>query len=540
MEGIQGLIDGFAVALTPENLLFAFLGVLAGTFVGVLPGIGPALTIALLLPLTYTVAPEAAFILFAGIYYGAMYGGSTTSILLNTPGESGSMMTAVEGNKMARAGRAAAALATAAIGSFIAGTIATVLLAFVAPYVVDVAIMLGPADYLALIVVAFMTVGALLGASPARGFVSVSIGLVIGLIGFDAQSGVARFTFGVPRLLDGVSSIVIIVGLFAVGEAVYLAAKMRKGKPQIMAINKGKHWMTRDDWKRSWPAWLRGTVIGWPLGAVPVGGSEVPTFLSYATEKKLSRNKEQFGHGAIEGVAGPEAANNANAAGALMPLLALGLPTTATAAVILVAFQQYGIQPGPRLLDTQPELVWGLVAALLLGNLMLLIINLPLVGLWVKVLRIPTPYLYAGIIIFALLGAYSLKASVFDVFVLLIVGVLGYFMRQYGFPIAPLIIGVILGPVAEQQLRRALAISDGDPLALVHSPFSIACYVLVVLVAIVPPFLKRWERRTADEVGLDEVDPGFSTTTLRTVSKRSARREAKEAAKASSTHKNES
>ena len=535
MEGIQGLIEGFAVALTPENLLFAFIGVLAGTFVGVLPGIGPALTIALLLPLTYTVAPEAAFIMFAGIYYGAMYGGSTTSILLNTPGESGSMMTAVEGNKMARSGRAAAALATAAIGSFIAGTIATLLLAFVAPYVVNVAILLGPADYLALIVVAFMTVGALLGASPARGFVSVGLGLVIGLIGFDAQSGVARFTFGIPRLLDGVNTVVIIVALFAMGEAIYLAARMRKGKPQIMAINKGRHWMTREDWKRSWPAWLRGTLIGWPLGAVPVGGSEVPTFLSYAAEKKLTKHKDEFGHGAIEGVAGPEAANNANAAGALMPLLALGLPTTATAAVILVAFQQYGIQPGPRLLETQPELVWGLVAALLIGNFMLLIINLPLVGIWAKVLRIPTPYLYAGIITFALLGAYSINGSTFDVYVLLVVGVLGYFMRQYGFPIAPLIIGVILGPVAEQQLRRALAISDGDAMALISSPFTIACYILVVLVAIVPRFLKRWERRTAEEVGMEDFDPGFATATLRTVDKRTARREAKAAANGAKT-----
>ena len=533
MEGIQALIEGFAVALTPENLLFAFIGVLAGTFVGVLPGIGPALTIALLLPITYTVAPEAAFIMFAGIYYGAMYGGSTTSILLNTPGESGSMMTAVEGNKMARSGRAAAALATAAIGSFIAGTIATLLLAFVAPYVVDVAILLGPADYLALIVVAFMTVGALLGASPARGFVSVALGLVIGLIGFDAQSGVARFTFGIPRLLDGVNTVVIIVALFAMGEAIYLAARMRKGKPQIMAINKGRRWMTREDWKRSWPAWLRGTLIGWPLGAIPVGGSEVPTFLSYAAEKKLTKHKEEFGHGAIEGVAGPEAANNANAAGALMPLLALGLPTTATAAVILVAFQQYGIQPGPRLLETQPELVWGLVAALLIGNFMLLIINLPLVGIWAKVLRIPTPYLYAGIITFALLGAYSINGSTFDIYVLLVVGVLGYFMRHYGFPIAPLIIGVILGPVAEQQLRRALAISDGDPWALISSPFTIACYTIVILVAIVPRFLKRWERRTAEEVGMEYPDPGYATATLRTVDKRTARREAEAAKKAS-------
>lgn len=512
MEGINGLIDGFAVALTPENLLFALIGVVAGTLVGVLPGIGPALTIALLMPLTYTLPAESAFILFAGIYYGAMYGGSTTSILLNTPGESGSMMTAIEGSKMARSGRAAAALATAAIGSFIAGTLATLALAFAAPYVVDIAIGLGPADYLALMVVAFMTVGALLGSSAARGFASVAIGLLIGLIGLDAQSGSARFTFGVPQLLDGIDTVVLIVALFAMGEAIYLAAKMRHGKPSVLSL-KGKTWMTREDWRRSWPAWLRGTAIGWPLGAIPVGGSEIPTFLSYAAERKLSKHPEQFGHGAIEGVAGPEAANNANAAGSLMPLLTLGLPTSATAAVILVAFQQYGLQPGPLLLENEPDLVWGLIAALLIGNAMLLLLNLPLAGLWAKVLYIPTPYLYAGIVMFALLGAYSINGSVFDVGVLLALGLLGYFLRQYGFPIAPLIIGAILGPLAEVQLRRAMSIADGDPAALVSSPFSIVAYAVVVLVAIVPRFMKRWERRTAQAVGIVEADQQESSTT---------------------------
>jgi putative tricarboxylic transport membrane protein len=506
MEGINGLIQGFAVAATPENLLFALLGVIAGTFVGVLPGIGPALTIALLLPVTYNMPPSAAFILFAGIYYGAMYGGSTTSILLNAPGESGSMMTAIEGNKMARAGRAAAALATAAIGSFVAGTLATLALAFCAPYVVDIAIGLGPSDYLALMVVAFMTVGALLGSSAARGFASVALGLVIGIIGLDAQSGSARFTFGVPLLLDGIDTVVLIVALFAMGEAIYLAAKMRPGKPGLIDI-KGKKGMTKQDWKRSWPAWLRGTAIGWPLGAIPVGGSEIPTFLSYALEKKLTKHPKEFGKGAIEGVAGPEATNNANAAGSLMPLLTLGLPTSATAAVILVAFQQYGLQPGPLLLEKEPDLVWGLVAALLIGNVMLMLLNLPLVGLWAKVLLIPTPYLYAGIATFALLGAYSINGSVFDVYVMLIIGILGYFLRQYGFPVAPLIIGAILGPLAEQQLRRAMSIADGDFTALISTPFSIAAYAIVILVAIVPQFMKRWERRTAQEVGvLDEFE----------------------------------
>ncbi|MFD7075498.1 tripartite tricarboxylate transporter permease [Nocardioides sp. NPDC059952] len=503
MDGLNALAQGFATAATPENLLFALVGVLAGTLVGVLPGIGPALTIALLLPITYTVEPQGAFIMFAGIYYGAMYGGSTTSILLNTPGESGAMMTAIEGNKMAHAGRAASALATAAIGSFVAGTIATLALAFLAPYVVDIAIGLGEADYLALIVVAFMTVGAMIGSSVARGMVSVALGMAIGLIGIDGQSGAQRFVFGVPRLLDGIDTVLIIVALFAMSEAVYLAAKMSPHKPKPLAL-RGRVWMTREDWRRSWPAWLRGTLIGWPLGAVPVGGSEVPTFLSYAAERKLTKHPEQFGHGAIEGVAGPESANNANAAGSLMPLLTLGLPTSATAAVMLVAFQQYGIQPGPLLLEKEPDLVWGLVAALLIGNAMLLLLNLPLVGMWAKVLKIPTPYLYAGITVFSLLGAYSLNASTFDIFLLLGIGILGYFLRQYGYPVAPLIIGAILGPIAETQLRRAMAISDGDPTALISTPFSICAYVLLALVLIVPRLLRRWERRTAEEVGVLE------------------------------------
>ena len=506
MDGIEGLIAGFAVALTLSNLFYALIGVVAGTFVGVLPGIGPALTIALLLPITLAVEPQSAFILFAGIYYGAMYGGSTTSILLNTPGESGSMMTAIEGNKMARAGRASAALATAAIGSFVAGTIATLALAFAAPYVVDIAIKLGPADYFALMVVAFMTVGALLGSSVSRGFAAVGVGLAIGLIGIDGQSGAPRFSFGVPRLLDGIPTVVVIVALFAMGEAIYLAAKMRAHPPKIMQL-KGQAWMSRDDFRRSWPAWIRGTLIGWPLGAVPVGGAEIPTFLSYAVEKKLSKHPEEFGNGAIEGVAGPEATNNANAAGALMPLLTLGVPTSATAAVILVAFQQYGLQPGPLLLQTEPDLVWGLVAALLIGNAMLLVLNLPLVGMWAKVLNIPVPYLYAGIVTFALLGAYSLSGSVFDVFTLLVLGIVGYFMRQYGYPIAPLIIGAILGPLAETQLRRALAISDGDPSTLISTPFTIVCYTVVILVMFVPQVMRRWERRTATDVGaLDDFE----------------------------------
>ncbi|MQA97826.1 MAG: tripartite tricarboxylate transporter permease [Streptosporangiales bacterium] len=475
--------------------MYAFLGVFVGTLVGVLPGIGPALTVALLLPMTYTLDASASLIMFAGIYYGAMYGGSTTSILLNTPGESGSIITAIDGNKMARAGRGAAALATAAIGSFVAGTIATTVLAFAAPTVAALAVKLGPADYFALMILAFITVGSLLGSSMVRGFASMGVGLLIGLVGVEQVSGQTRFTLGLPQLNDGIEIVVVIVGLFAIGEVLYTATR-KGGRVRITPI-RGRAWMTRDEFRRSWKPWLRGTAIGFPFGAVPAGGSEIPTFISYTLERRLSKRKEEFGKGAIEGVAGPEAANNANAAGVLVPLLTLGIPTSATAAVILVAFQQYGLQPGPQLLDTEPDLVWSLIASLFIGNLLLLVLNLPLVGMWVRLLHIPQPYLYAGILTFALLGAYTVNNATFDIFLMLIVGALGMAMRWFGWPLAPLVIGAILGPNAEVYLRRALQISTGDPTVLVESPFSITVYVIVILLLGVPFLLHRWEKRTA-------------------------------------------
>ena len=484
MSGFEGLISGLAVAFTLTNLLFALVGTVVGTLIGVLPGIGPALTIALLLPLTYGLEPASAFIMFAGIYYGAMYGGSTTSILLKTPGESGSVITAIDGNKMARAGRGAAALATAAIGSFVAGTIATLLLAFFAPWMVGIAVQLGAQDYFALMVVAFLTVSALVGSSPLRGMISMVLGLVIGLIGIDFQSGQQRLTFGQVSLLDCVDTVILIVALFAVGEVFYVAAHQSTTVFDMLTLRKGRHWMTRSDWGRSWKPWLRGTGIGFPLGVIPAGGSEIPTFLSYSTERRLSKNPQEFGHGAIEGVAGPEAANNANAAGTLVPLLTLGIPTSATAAVILVAFQQYGIQAGPQLLETQPALVWGLIASLLLANVILLALNLPLVGLWVRILEIPKPYLFAGILTFAMLGGYAVNGSPFDVVLLLVLGGVGYLMRRFGFPISPMIVGAILGPLAEVQLRRALDIAGGDLRTLVSTPFTIVVYLTLLAVLI--------------------------------------------------------
>ncbi|MCX4469828.1 Tripartite tricarboxylate transporter TctA family protein [Micromonospora sp. MW-13] len=496
MDNLGNLLDGFANVLTPTNLLIALLGVTIGTAVGVLPGIGPAMTVALLLPVTYGMEPTQAFIMFAGIFYGGMYGGSTTSILLNTPGESSSVVTAIEGNKMAKAGRAAQALATAAIGSFVAGTIATLLLVVVTPPVVSFAISLGAPDYLALMLLSFVAVTAVLGASRVRGFASLLLGLVIGTVGIDAVSGQQRLTLGIPQLADGIDVVVVAVGIFAVGEALWIAAHLRRRAAEVIPV--GRPWMGRQDWKRSWKPWLRGTAYGFPFGALPAGGAEIPTFLSYATEKKLTRHPEEFGRGAIEGVAGPEAANNASAAGTLVPMLAIGLPTNATAAVMLAAFQQYGIQPGPLLFERESGLVWTLIASLFVGNLLLLVLNLPLAPAWARLLRVPRPYLYAGILFFASMGAYAVNASPFDLFLLLTLGLLGFGMRRFGLPILPLIVGVILGPRAELQGRRALQLSGGELSGLLGGWVSGLIYAAIA-VALLWPLLGRYVVRPLRE-----------------------------------------
>ncbi|PLU00264.1 tripartite tricarboxylate transporter TctA [Sinorhizobium medicae] len=498
MDTLNALLGGFGSALSPMNLLWALLGVTLGTFIGVLPGLGPALTIALLLPITFQVDPAAAFIVFGGIYFGSQFGGSTTSILINTPGESASIVTALEGNRMARNGRGAPALATAAIGSFVAGTIGVVCLSLLAPVVVKLALAFAPADYFALMVLSFVTVAAVLGNSVIRGLTSLSLGLLLGLVGVDLQSGQARFTFGALDLLDGIDVIIVVVGLFAVGETLHLATRYRSSPEEIIPV-KGSMWMTAQDWARSWKAWIRGALIGFPIGAMPAGGAEIPTFLSYFVEKKLSKHPEEFGHGAIEGVAGPEAANNAAGAGVFVPLLTLGIPTSATAAVMLSAFQSYGINPGPQLLTSHADLVWTLIASLYIGNVMLLILNLPLVGLWVQILRIPTPYLYGGILLFATVGTYGISRSVFDLVMLYAIGLAGFFMRRYDFPSSPVIIGMILGPLAEQQFRRAMTMSQGDLSVFVTRPISASLLALAFIALTAPIVLSflRSRRETA-------------------------------------------
>jgi putative tricarboxylic transport membrane protein len=494
MTEILGLLaGGFATAGTPINLMWAFVGCALGTAIGVLPGLGPAVTVAMLLPITAQVEPTASMIFFAGIYYGAMYGGSTTSILLNTPGETGTMVTALEGFKMAKNGRAGAALATSAIGSFVAGTIATVLVTLFAPIVAKYAVLLGPPEYFCLMLLAFTTVGAVLGKSTLRGMTALFIGIAMGLIGIDQISGAARYTGGVPEFFDGIEVVLIAVGLFAVGETLYTA--LYEGRAETQMNNMGKVHMTKAEWRRSWPAWLRGTALGFPFGTIPAGGSEIPTFLSYATERKLSKHPEEFGTvGAIEGVAGPEAANNAAVTATLVPLLTLGIPTSVTTAILLSALQNYGINAGPQLFQTSSGLVWALIASLYIGNVMLLVLNLPMVGLWVKLLEIPRPQLYAGILIFATVGVYGMRQSAFDLFLMYGVGLLGVAMRRFDFPTAPVIVGLILGPLAEAQLRNALSIGEGNWLVFLQRPMS-ATLLAVVAAVLVVPWWMRVRRR---------------------------------------------
>jgi putative tricarboxylic transport membrane protein len=496
MDITSQLLAGFATAATPINLMWAFVGCAIGTAIGVLPGLGPAVTVAMLLPITAQVEPTASMIFFAGIYYGAMYGGSTTSILLNTPGETATMVTAMEGFKMARSGRAGAALATSAIGSFVAGTIATVLVTLFAPWVAHAAVQLGPPEYFCLMLLAFTTVSAVLGKSALRGITALFIGLAIGLVGIDQITAAVRYTGGVPEFMDGIEVVLVAVGLFAVGEALYTA--LYEGKSSSTIQRSGRVHMTRQEWRRSWPAWLRGTAFGFPFGTIPAGGAEIPTFLSYATERKLSKHPEEFGTtGAIEGVAGPEAANNASVTAALVPMLTLGIPTTVTAAIMLSALQNYGIQAGPQLFTNSANLVWALIASLYIGNVMLLVLNLPLVGLWVKLLQIPRAPLYAGILIFATVGVYGMRQSAFDLYLMLGMGLLGLALRRLDFPTAPVIVGMIMGPMAEAQMRNALSIGEGRWSVFLDRPVSVLLLLVVLAVLVAPPLWRRWAGQRA-------------------------------------------
>jgi putative tricarboxylic transport membrane protein len=485
MESLTLLMGGLAGALTPMNLLWVVVGALLGTAVGVLPGLGSSMAVALLLPVTFSLDPTGAFIMFAGVYFGGLFGDSTMGILMNTPGGSTAIATSFEGYRMAQAGRAPQALATAAIGAFIGGVIATTLVVFFAPALADLAIMFGPAEYFALAVFAFLATSSVVSDSIIKGLTALAIGLSLAVVGIDGISGAQRFTLDLPSLFDGISIIVITVGVLALGEVLHVAARHgrdpgRPGPPR----STGRPFLTRREFREAVPAWLRGTALGVPFGVIPVGGAEVPTFLAYGTERRLDtrRRSPQFGKGAIRGVAAPEAAGNATSGTAMGALLAMGLPTSATAAIMLAAFQQYGIQPGPLLFDRNPDLVWTLLASLFVGLVVLLVLNLPFAPMWAKLLLIPRHYLYAGITVFCALGVYATAASITDLFLVLSIGFVGFLLRRYQFPLAPVLIGVVLGPLAETSLRNALLSSGGDPGILVASPTTWVMYSLFAIV----------------------------------------------------------
>jgi len=444
------------------------------------------MAVALLLPITFALDPTAAFIMFAGVYFGGLFGDSTAGILLNTPGQSSAIASTFEGHRMARHGKAAQALATAAIGAFIGGLCSTLIVVFLSPYLVKMATQFGPAEYFALAVFAFVAVSSVVAESVTRGLAALAIGISLSLVGIDGPTGTSRYTFEMPGLFDGIDIVIITVGLLALGEVFHIASRIKKDPKSLRFATGGIARLSRADFRRALPAWLRGTLFGAPFGMIPAGGAEVPTFLAYGTEKRLAKHNgdKDFGTtGSIRGLAAPEAAGNATAGTAMGTLLALGLPTSATAAIMLAAFQQYGMQPGPLLFERSGDLVWTLLASLFIALLVLLGLNLFLAPIWARLLYIPSHYLYAGIVVVAMLGGYAISSSMMDLMLLFGLGFLGFLMRRYQMPIAPLLIGVILGPLAETELRRALAVSEGDPGILVSSPITIGVY-LVLFVAI--------------------------------------------------------
>jgi TctA family transporter len=481
---LSNLALGFGVALSIQNVSVALLGALIGTAIGVLPGIGPVATISLLLPITFGMEATTAIIMLAGIFYGAQYGGSTTAILLNLPGEVSSVVTTLEGYKMARRGRAGAALATAAIGSFFAGTMATILVAASGPLLTQVALSFGPADYFSL-----MLLGLIISAVLAQGSVIKSIGMVVlgvalGLVGTDVQTGQQRFTFGIPELSDGIGFVPVAMGIFGLGEIILNLE--RPESRSVLTTKVGSLFLTKEEWKRATPSVLRGTVVGSLLGILPGGGAALAAFGSYMMERKISKYRHEFGTGAIEGVAGPEAANNAAAQTSFIPLLTLGIPANAVMALMVGALIIQGIQPGPRMVEAQPDLFWGLIASMWVGNLMLLVINLPLIGMWVKLL-------YPSILVFCAIGVYSLNNNVFDVYMTAIFGLLGYLFAKLRMEPAPLLIGFVLGPMMEEHLRRAMLLSRGDPMVFIERPISgtLLAIGLFALLAMALPALRK-------------------------------------------------
>jgi len=484
MDILSLLGSGFAVALTPTNVVYGLLGALIGTAIGVLPGLGPPATIALLLPVTYGMPPTSAVILLAGIFYGAMYGGSTTSILLNIPGEAATVVTCLDGYEMARRGRAGAALAVSAIGSFVAGTLSIVGLMLLAPPLAAFALKFGAPENTALLVLGLMMVGYLGGGSTAKALIMAVVGLLLGTVGLDPIMGTPRFTYGVFKLSEGFQFILVAMGLFGIGEV--LVNYERPVAPEVVRTRIAGLLGTREDWRAARAPVARGSLIGFLIGVLPGGGATISSFLTYALEKRLSRHPERFGHGAIEGVAAPEAANNAAATSSFIPLLTLGIPGNASIALIFAALLIHGIRPGPLLVTEQPQVFWGLIASMYLGNAVLLVLNLPLIRLWVKLLQVPYRLLGPLILVFVLVGAYSVNNSATDVGIVVVFGALGWLMRRFGFEPAPLVLAMILGPQLEASLRRSLIYSHGDLGVFVERPISAALLAVAGLLVLLP------------------------------------------------------
>ena len=501
MDILVQLMHGFSVAITPMNLLFCFIGVLIGTLVGVLPGIGPAAALSLLLPVTFHVPSVSAVILLAGIMYGAQYGGSTTSILVNIPGEAASVVTCFDGYQMARNGRAGAALGISAFGSFIAGTASLFLLVYMAPKLAQFALRFGPPEYFSLMVMGLSILVYLAKGSLVNALIMVCFGLMIATVGQDPVSGMSRFNFGMITLLDGFGLVQIVIGLFGVSEV--LLNVERTFKPTILKTKIKGLLPNSEDWKRSIGPIGRGTVIGFFMGVVPGMSVAIPTFISYTMEKKLSKESEKFGTGMIEGVAGPESANNAAASGCMVPMLSLGIPTGAASAILLGALMIHGLRPGPLLITEAPDVFWGLIASLYLGNVMLLVLNLPLIPLWVKILKIPYHYLFPLILLFCMVGAYAENGNPADIIIMIVFGIVGYVMKKLDYEAAPLVLALVLGPIMEKALRRSLILADGDPTVFFTRPISAFFLILGLLIIFSPLFLKkkrvRAELRASDE-----------------------------------------
>ena len=487
METLNELLGGFAAAMTWQNLIFAFVGCLLGTIIGVLPGIGPVAGVALLIPLTMNLDATGAIIMLCAIFYGTAYGGTITSVLLNTPGEAASAITTIDGYAMTKMGKAGAALTIAAVGSFVGGTIATLGLVAAAKPLGELGLLVGPPEFFALMVVGISLLVALAGKSMVKALISGALGLLIAMVGIDPVAGAPRFTFGMDRLLDGVSFVAVIVGIFGLSEL--LSHRKGSATPTVHAPNFRSLLPTRGEWRRSAPAMARGTGIGFGLGLIPGMTGSVSSLLAYGAEKKFSRHRNELGQGAIEGVAGPETANNSHANAALIPLFTLGIPASPTIAVLMGAFLQQGLTPGPTLFTEHSEIAWAIIASLFIGNLLLLLLNVPLVGLWTSILRVPSSILTALILLFMVIGAYTINFSVFDVFVMIGFGLLGLALRHLDIPLAPMVLTLVLGPLMERSLRESLEISQGDFGIFVSRPISMVLIAIGVLI-ICSPLLK--------------------------------------------------